>query len=289
MTLATTFLGAAKREYQLGRLIELTTAMEVVAGVTRQYAIFVVETDGLVYKGSLPISINISGQPPVTDVVVGDPVQVSIEGPGTEQAEMIIRKSGGKELKTKITEQPCTSFTVVTRDKLGNVKEGLSAEDAKWFQSEVAKKYPGACYAAPSTTVPVVFYITVTPDVYHGTRVVQSQSTHSNPVSGTVTDENGNTSQVNGTVETTTTSSTAVPYSFEYGIFTLSVERRRSDGQFDVARRFEQKGLYNTIYGIPLGGKGHHPVHAVIEDATKWVSIGGLSAATPSALGAPLK
>jgi hypothetical protein len=92
-----------------------------------------------------------------------------------------------------------------------------------------------------------------------------------------VTDQNGDTSQVNGTVETTTTSSTAVPYSVPYGVYTLSVERRRSDGKFDVAHRFQQRGLYNTLYGIPLGGKGHHPVHTVIEDAAKWINGGGLS------------
>ena len=92
-----------------------------------------------------------------------------------------------------------------------------------------------------------------------------------------MTDHEGNTSQVSGTVESTTTSSTAVPYSVEYGIYTLSVERRRSDGQFDVVHRFQQKGLYNTLYGIPLGGRGHHPVHAVIEDAAKWVGGGGLT------------
>jgi hypothetical protein len=171
----------------------------------------------------------------------------------------------------------CAYFTVVVRDKLNNVKQGLSADDVKWFQKSFAKKYPGACYADPAPNVPVVFYVTVTPDVYHGTRIVNRTSNHSNPVTGTVTDESGSTSQVNGTVETTTTSSTAVPYSVDYGIYTLSVERRRDDGKFDVLHRFQQKGLYNTLYGIPLGGKGYHPLHAVIEDATKWVSDGGLT------------
>ena len=171
----------------------------------------------------------------------------------------------------------CTYFTVVAKDKLNNVKQGLSADDVKWFRQKVEKRYPGVCYAEPAPTVQVVFFITVTPDVYHGTRVVNHTSTRSDPVSGTVTDQNGDTSQVNGTVETTTTSSTAVPYSVPYGVYTLSVERRRSDGKFDVAHRFQQRGLYNTLYGIPLGGKGHHPVHTVIEDAAKWINGGGLS------------
>lgn len=181
----------------------------------------------------------------------------------------------------------CTYFTVVTKDKLDNIKQGLAADDAKWFRDKVAKKYPGVCYADPAPTVPVVFFITVAPDVYHGTRVVNQTSTQSSPVSGTVTDESGSTSQVSGTVETTTTSSTAVPYSVPYGIYTLSVERMGTDGKFAVAHRFQQRGLYNTLYGIPLGGKGHHPVHTVIEDAAKWINSGGLSDPTQSVLRAP--
>jgi hypothetical protein len=175
----------------------------------------------------------------------------------------------------------CTYFTVVTQDKLNNVKQGLSADDVKWFQKTFAKKYPGVCYAEPAPTVPVVFYITVTPDVYHGTQVVNHTSTHSDPVSGTVTEQDGRTSQISGTVELTTTSSKAVPYSVEYGIYTLSVERRKNDGQSEVVHRFQQKGLYRTftMWGIPIagGGKGKHPVHAVIENAAKWVSSGGLT------------
>ena len=72
--------------------------------------------------------------------------------------------------------------------------------------------------------------------------------------------------------ETTTTTSTAVPYSFEYGIYTLSVERQQKDGSYLVLHRFQQKGIYRTLYGVPLGGKGHHPAHAVIEEAAQWIS-----------------
>ena len=57
----------------------------------------------------------------------------------------------------------------------------------------------------------VAFYVTVTPDTYHGTRVVENNSTQSNQVTGTITDESGNQSQVQGTVKTTTTSSKAIP------------------------------------------------------------------------------
>jgi hypothetical protein len=175
------------------------------------------------------------------------------------------------------TNPSCTAITVVSRDELNNVKQGLSADNVKWFQKKFGKKFPHICYADPAPTVSIVLYVTVTPDIYHGTRVVNQTSTQSDPVNGTVTDQNGNISQVNGTVETTQTSSTAVPYSFEYGIFTLSVERRLGDGKFDVLHTFQQRGIYNTLYGIPLGGRGHHPVHALVEDAVKWVSDGGLT------------
>ena len=137
------------------------------------------------------------------------------------------------------------SFTVVTQDTLNNIKQGLSTNNVKWFQKKLAKKYPGVCYANPAPSVPIVFYITITPDTYHGTRIVRG--TESNPVSGTITDDNGDTSQVSGTVETTST--TAVPYSFEYGIFTLSVKRRRNDGKFDVLPHSSQRraGMGHTM------------------------------------------
>ncbi len=166
-----------------------------------------------------------------------------------------------------------TKFTVVREDALQNVTQGLPPKDVEWFQKKIQKKYPEVCYAAPGPDVPLVFYLTLTPDTYHGTRVVtQSQES---PVTGTVTDTNGNTSQVSGT--TTTTSSTAVPYTVNYFIFTLSVETLQPDGKWQVRHRFSQRGLYNTYAGIPLGGRGHHPVHALVEDAAKWIQAGGLS------------
>ena len=55
------------------------------------------------------------------------------------------------------------------------------------------------------------------------------------------------------------------------------VERMQPNGSLITLQTFQQKGLYNEIYGIPLGGKGHHPAHAVIEDAVKWLSAGGLT------------
>ena len=170
----------------------------------------------------------------------------------------------------------CTSFTVIVEDRLHNVNQGLSSDDLKWWD-KLAKKYPAACYVSPGPNIPVVFYIRVTPDTYHGTRVITDTDTQTSPIRGTVTDQNGNDSDIRATVETTTTTSTAVPYSFEYGIFTLSVQLKQHDGSYLVLHTFQQKGLYYTYMYIPLGGRGHHPAHAVIEDAAKWVNSGGLT------------
>ena len=168
------------------------------------------------------------------------------------------------------------TFTVITEDALKNVKQGLLPKDAEWA-SKLTKKFPGVCYVEPDQRPSAVLYISVAPDTYHGTRTVANTSTSSGPVRGTVTDQDGNTSQVNGTQETTTTSYEQVPYSLDYGIYTLLVERQQSDGKFKILQTFQQKGLYSTYYGIPLGGRGHHPAHAVIEDAVKWLSAGGLT------------
>ena len=130
----------------------------------------------------------------------------------------------------------------------------------------------------PTPDVQLIFLITVAPAEYHGSQIVTDQSTHENPESGTVTDEYGQPiGTYDGTTTTTTTTSTAVPYSFGYGIFTLGIETKQADGKWAVRRRFQQGGIYHTLYGVPLGGKGHHPVHTVVEEAAKWIHDGGLT------------
>ena len=104
---------------------------------------------------------------------------------------------------------------MVTGDTLNNVKQRLSTDDVKWFEKTFAQKYPGICYAEPAPTIPIVFNITVTPDVYRGARFINQTATHSDPINATVTDPTGASAQVNDTVQTTTTSSTAVPYSVD--------------------------------------------------------------------------
>ncbi|MGH9358935.1 MAG: hypothetical protein ACRD22_05140 [Terriglobia bacterium] len=105
-------------------------------------------------------------------------------------------------------------------------------------------------------------FIAVKAAVYHGTQLGQARS------------ETDITGDVNATA--TTTSSTAVPYNVDYGIYTLTVETANGTGKWQVRHRFQQKGLYRRMYGIPVG-KGHHPSRTVIEEAMKWIHKGGLT------------
>lgn len=139
------------------------------------------------------------------------------------------------------------TFTVVTEDRLKNMDWGLSAKDKDWL-AKLEKKYTGVCYAEPSSHPHAILFITVTPDTYHGSRTISSGD-----------------------------SSYEKPYSVDYGIYTLMVERPHADGSLTTLRTFQQKGLYSELYGIPLEKRGHHPAHAVIEDAIKWLSSGGLT------------
>jgi hypothetical protein len=167
-------------------------------------------------------------------------------------------------------------FTVITEDTLGNLDQGLKPKDAEWVRSKLGPKYPDLCYSTSADST-LVFFIRITPAVYHGTLPQTNTNTSTAPVSGTITDPNGNVSTISGTEQTTTTTTSQVPYSVNYGVYTLSVEYRGADGRYAVARTFQQEGLYMVASLLWGGGRGKHPGHAVLEDAVKWVSGGGLS------------
>jgi len=183
---------------------------------------------------------------------------------------------------------PCaTTYSIIVVDRLGNTEARLSdAKIMKWVDKDLEKKYPDVCYEAyrdpttDPTPIKAFFTLTVTPATYYGTRVVTNST--QTPTSGTINDTSG---QRVGSYEgtQTSTSSAVVPYSFDYGRFMLTVETLGDDGNPVVRRRFEQNGIYRTMAGIPLGGRGHHPGKALIEDAVKWVHAGGLEDASQSA------
>lgn len=102
--------------------------------------------------------------------------------------------------------------------------------------------------------------IHTTPAVYHGTHVYTD-----NPTSAAaVTDGNGNSAAAAASSSTTT----AVPYTVDYSVFILDIEIPQPDGSFKILRTLDQKGLYNTLYGIAYG-KGNHPIPNVVGAAAQ--------------------
>jgi hypothetical protein len=56
----------------------------------------------------------------------------------------------------------------------------------------------------------------------------------------------------------------------DYSVFILDIEMQQPDGSFRIVRTLDQKGLYNTMYGIGYG-KGKHPITNVIDAGAKWL------------------
>lgn len=177
-----------------------------------------------------------------------------------------------------LAQQPCKNrFSVVWKDQLGNIRQGLSAKDADWFQKKVAKKFPDVCYVSPTATPPLVLYITVSTGHYSGTRIDRHSETHSVPTSGTVRDATPGSDtygqkigEIEGETEVTTTSTQAVPVSYDYPILTLSV-LQKTNGEWKGRHNFRRWGR-KALFCI----KGCGARRAVIEDAVKWIHSGGL-------------
>lgn len=96
LTLATTVLGAAKRDFQTGKLLDVTTETKLVDGNSYRRAIFIVQIGDLVYTargGRVHRRSGDVGQ----GLIIGDAVQVAIDGGG-----LIFLKLDGKELRTEI-------------------------------------------------------------------------------------------------------------------------------------------------------------------------------------------
>jgi hypothetical protein len=175
--------------------------------------------------------------------------------------------------------QDCkVSFAFVYVDRLNNTNRGIQGKQLKDVQKKLSK-YGDVCYTENESAADFVFFVHTKPAVYHGVHTFSSTSSHtdSNPVNGTITDQNGNTSTVNGTIDTTTTttSTSTVPYQVDYSVFFLDIvvpdkKDGSTEASYKVLRTFDQKGLYNTMYGIGYG-KGKHPIPNVIDAAAKWL------------------
>jgi hypothetical protein len=163
-------------------------------------------------------------------------------------------------------------FAVVYIDHLNNTYHGLDAKARKDVEKKLSKN-GDVCYVSEDDA-DYVFFVHTQPAVYHGVKTTQTTNTQSNPVNGTITDASGNNAgSVSGTVDTTTTTTSSAPYQVDYSVFLLNILRPHTeDGKttYATVHTLEQKGLYNTMYGMGYG-KGKHPLQNVVIDAAKWL------------------
>jgi hypothetical protein len=157
--------------------------------------------------------------------------------------------------------QDCkVTFAVVYLDRLNNTNNGIPSKSAKDVEKKLSK-YGDVCYAGDKKA-DLLFFIHTTPAVYHGARVYTNNSTSA----AAVTDGQGNAAAA----AASSSSTTAVPYSVDYSVFILDIETRQPDGAYRILRTLDQKGLYNTMYGIGYG-TGKHPITNVIDAGAKWL------------------
>jgi len=178
----------------------------------------------------------------------------------------------------KKPEQTCkVTFGLECTDSLGNDLRGIhEKKHLKQVQSKL-NKYGDVCYTDDHLNADYIFYVHTKPATYHGVRTFSNTETHTDtaPMSGTIRDEDGNTSHVSGTADTTTRTTTSTPYEVDYDIFILDIMvPHQTEGSTERAytrlRTFAQSGLYNTIYGIGFGN-GKNPIVNVIDAAAKWL------------------
>lgn len=169
-------------------------------------------------------------------------------------------------------ETPCViTFSVVSKDDLGNVKQGFSPKTLERYQKKMAAKHPGVCYSAGAS--PVALWFSTKPDVYHGRTTVSND--------GTITDTTSGSSTY-GQQVATTTSSQSVPYDVDYDRLYLSIMVKQPDGSWKVVHNFAGKTLHPTYYGLCT--HNCHPTYKILEQALDWLSKGGLNDASQSVM-----
>jgi len=170
------------------------------------------------------------------------------------------------------------TFSVVRKDSAGDLLTGFRLETRDWFQKKMAKKYPDVCYSESETGV--VLFFSASPAVFHGVHTYSNTQTTQSPVQGTVTDGNVSSTTygqqvgtIEGTVQTTTTTESHVPYEVDYDRLHLAIEYKFSDGWKPI-ESFDGKTLHPTYYGICT--HNCHPNHSMIESAIKYLHASGL-------------
>ena len=99
-TLATTFLGATRRDFRPGKLVSVTEDEELTKGTSYRWAVFTVQIGDLVYTARGGRVRRRSGDL-AKGLIIGDAVQVALDG----SDHLILLKPDGKELKIKITKR----------------------------------------------------------------------------------------------------------------------------------------------------------------------------------------
>jgi hypothetical protein len=174
------------------------------------------------------------------------------------------------------------TFAVVRKDEAGDLLNGFRPKTLEWFEKKMVKKYPGVCYSEDAANATVVLFFSAIPAVYHGVRTISTTDTSSSPVNGSITDNNGQqVGTIDGTVATTTTTTSHVPYELDYERLHLAIEYKFSDGWKPV-ESFDGKTLHPTLYGFCT--RNCHPNNSMIEDAIKYLQASGLKTPRVAAL-----
>jgi hypothetical protein len=84
------------REFQTGKLLDVSSDERLVEGTSLKYAVYQVQVGDVVYFGRGERLRRHSGDPG-HGLIVGDPVQAAIDGDS-----LILQRPDGKEIKTKI-------------------------------------------------------------------------------------------------------------------------------------------------------------------------------------------
>ncbi len=97
LTFANALPGAAKHDFQTGKLVNIDSDERIFQGTSFRWAIFTVQVGDLVYTARGERVRRRSGDPG-HGLIIGDPVQIAVDGDN-----LILLRPDGKELKAKIT------------------------------------------------------------------------------------------------------------------------------------------------------------------------------------------
>jgi hypothetical protein len=145
-------------------------------------------------------------------------------------------------------------------DRLNNMNLGIPKDSQKDVEKRLSK-FGDVCYAGDGNPGDLVMFIHTSPATYQGHHVYTNTS---NSAAAAASDGSA------AAAAASSTSTTVVPYSVDYSVFILDIELPLPDNKFRILHTVDQKGLYNTIYGIGYG-KGKHPIPNAIEAAAKWI------------------